>query len=31
MVELNREYIAHRSIALDLRSMLETVRVILTG
>lgn len=31
MVALDREYIAHRSIALDLRIMLETVWVILTG
>ncbi len=31
MVALDREYIANRSLALDLRIMLETVWVILTG
>jgi lipopolysaccharide/colanic/teichoic acid biosynthesis glycosyltransferase len=31
MVALDREYIANRSIAFDLRIMLETVWVILTG
>jgi lipopolysaccharide/colanic/teichoic acid biosynthesis glycosyltransferase len=30
MVALDREYIAHRSLALDLRLMLETIWVVLT-